>query len=153
LSQQNFEPQGQQFDDEIDPQRYPYSWSGQPRQEGMPRDEPSGIFGAGSGQSGSQDDQPSQVRVPTWVKPQPRHIDPLLVAALVALVIFLVLLAVWVGVASFFQGAVPYLLVVVWGAILALLVFILLLVFFIFRLAFRAVVLGLRNIRMHNRQL
>jgi hypothetical protein len=39
MGQQEFEPQEQPYDEDLDPLRYPYSWSDQPRQRGMPRDE------------------------------------------------------------------------------------------------------------------
>jgi hypothetical protein len=139
MNQQEFEPHENQVDKEIYPLQYPYTWSGQPHQKGMPRDEPPGTSGTWSGQPGSRADQLGQAQVLTKARPPSRHNDQLVIAAVVALVIFLVLVAGWVGIGSFLPSTLPYLLGVVWGAIVALLVFVFLLVSLILRLILRAV--------------
>lgn len=58
-------------------------------------------------------------------RPQPQKNGPLVFATLAALVIFLTLVTGAVSIASFVPGGVGHILGVIWGAILALLVFIL----------------------------
>lgn len=142
MGQQEFEPQEQPYDEEMDPLRYPYSWSDQPRQRGMPRDERPGISTTWSRQTGSLSAQLSSVPMPSRGRPQPRHHDPLVVAAVVTLIIFLILVATFAALVSFLDGTSLFDLTiawVAWGAALALLVFVCLLIALVLRLVFRAV--------------
>ena len=143
MSQQEFEPQGQPSNEEIDPLRYPYSWPDQPRQRGVPRDEPPGTSGEWSGQTGSQYEHLGPA--PTRVQPRPWYNDSLVIAVAVTLGIFLVFLTVMLGLGNFFPVIGPYLLGVVWGAILALLVFAGLLIALVLRQIFRAIGQGKRH--------
>ena len=148
MSQQEFEPPGQPRDEEISPLRYPYRWSEQPQQRGMPRDEPPGASGSWSGQTGSQFEQLSPAPVPTRVQTRRRQKDPLVIVSMVTLGIFLILVAAWVVLASFLPGTILYQLTVAWiawGAILALLIYACLLIALLLRMIFRAAGRGKRH--------
>ncbi len=148
MGQQEFESQGQQFDEEIYQPQYPYTWSGQPQQEGMPRDELPGNYST-RGDQGHQHDQP---QVPWWARPQPQQNGPLVFAAIVALVILLTLVAGVIGIVGIVLGSLGHLLAVILGAIFALLVFVILLVFLILSLVFRTVRRGTRPFSRYDRQ-
>lgn len=71
MSQQEFEPESQSNqqhslneDDEIQHPQYPYSWSGNLNQEGVPRDEPPSSYDATVMQQGYQAQTSSNANVP-----------------------------------------------------------------------------------------
>ncbi len=71
MSQQEFEPESQSNqqhssneDDEIQHPQYPYSWSGNLNQEGVPRDEPPSSYDATVMQQGYQGQTSSNANVP-----------------------------------------------------------------------------------------
>jgi hypothetical protein len=71
MSQQEFEPVSQSNqqnalneDDEIQHPQYPYSWSGNLNQEGVPRDEPPSSYDATVLQQGYQAQTPAHANVP-----------------------------------------------------------------------------------------
>jgi hypothetical protein len=150
MSQQEFEPRRQQPDEEVYQPQYPYAWSDQPQQEGMPRDEPPINYDRQAGY------QAGQSQVPWWARPQPQQNDPFRFAAIVGIAILVILLMGALGIAGVVLGALGHILGVILGAILALLIFVFLLVFLILGLIFRAIgrsfgVPGLSSRRMARR--
>jgi len=130
MSQQEFEPQ-QQPDQETYQPQYPYSWSDQPQQEGMPRDEPPINYNSSVGRSGYQEYGSGQTRgtqVPWWARPQPRQTSSFGFMAILALVILLTLVLGGLGVAGVVFGALLHILGVIIGAIFILLLFAFLLI-------------------------
>lgn len=133
MSQREFEPRGQQPDEEIYQPQYPYTWSNQPQQEGMPRDEPPVNYDAQSGY------QAGQAQVPWWARPQPHQNGPFIFAAIVAIAILLTLIMGALGIVGVVLGSIGHILGVILGAVFALLIFVFLLAFLILSLIFRAI--------------
>ena len=136
MSQQEFEPRKQRPDEEIYQPHYPYNWSGQDQQAGMPRDEPPSTYSA---QSGERYDVPGTAQVPWWARPQPQQNGSLTFAAIVAIVIVLTLVMGALGIVGVVLGSLAHILGVILGAIFALLIFVCLLVCLILSLVGRAI--------------
>lgn len=150
MSQQEFEPRGQQANDEIYQPHYPYNWSGQ-HKEGMPRDEPPGTYGSASEQAGYQNASAGPAQVPWWARPQPQQHKPLTFVALLALVIFIFVLTGGLGIAGAVLGSLAHLLGALLAAILGLLIIVCLLIFLIIALVLRTVS-GLLGIDRHTQR-
>jgi hypothetical protein len=140
MSQQEFEPRGQQPDEEIYRPHYPYNWSGQ-REEGMPRDELPGAYDAPASQAGrvgSQNYQAGQAQVPWWARPQPQQYNHSGFIALIVIVMLVVVLMGGLGIVGVVLGSLLHVLGVLLGAIFALFIFVVLLVFLILMMIRRA---------------
>jgi hypothetical protein len=135
MSQQEFEPRSAQSEEEHRPQ-YPYRWSAQHRQEGLPKDEPPQNYGAPRGERTSA---PGRQQVPWWARPQPQQHNSLAFAAIVALLVVLILAMGGLGIIGVVLGSLAHLLGIILGAIFALIIFIFLLVFLILFLVSRAI--------------
>jgi hypothetical protein len=149
MDQQEFEPQEQQTGEEIHRPQYPYTWSDRPEQEGMPRDEPPGSYG---GRSGSQAHQPVQPQVPWWARPQPQQSGPYVFATVLALAVVLALVTGALGIVGIVLGTIGHILVMILGAIFALLIFAVLLVILVLTLVFRTLGRGMRAFRRYDRR-
>lgn len=155
MSQQEFEPQ-QQANKDIYRAQYPYSWSDQAQQEGMPRDEPPSNYDAPAGQSGYQEVRQGEIwnaQVPWWARPQPRQTSSSGFLLIVVIVIVITLALGGLGIAGVVFGALLHILGILLGAIFALLLFALLLLFLILAMIRRAIrnVLGQSRTDMRRR--
>ncbi|HXR64554.1 MAG TPA: hypothetical protein VN729_01430 [Ktedonobacteraceae bacterium] len=141
MSQQEFEPRGQQPDEEVYRPHYPYNWSGQ-REEGMPRDELPGAYDAPASQAGrvgSQDYQARQAQVPWWARPQPRQYNRSGFIVLIFIVALIVLLMGGLGIVGVVLGSLLHVLGVLLGALFALFIFVVLLLLLVFVMIRRAI--------------
>jgi hypothetical protein len=117
MSQQEFDPREQRAD-------APYG------QEGMPKDEPPGAYGAPSAQFEPRSHQryrTRQAQVPHWARPQSQGFGR---SGFVALMILLILIALGLGglsIAGAILGAIAHLIGVIIGAIFGLFLFVLIL--------------------------
>ncbi|HEU5380902.1 MAG TPA: hypothetical protein VFV38_36225 [Ktedonobacteraceae bacterium] len=144
MSQQEFEPRHQRFDEETYQPHYPYTWSEQAQREGMPRDELPLNYSAQQ----SQYDTPGQAQVPWWARPQPQQNGPFAFAAIVAIVVVIVLILGALGILGGILGGLGHLLGVLLGIAFALLIFVFLLVFLVLNLIGRMVRRALRPLGM-----
>jgi predicted lipid-binding transport protein (Tim44 family) len=135
MSQQEFEPRAMQSEEEHRPQ-YPYNWSKQRQQQGLPRDEPPQNYGA---PSGAQTSAPARQQVPWWARPQPQQHNSLAFVVIVALLVVLVLAMGGLGIIGVVLGILAHLLGIVLGAVFALVLFIFLLILLILFLIGRAI--------------
>lgn len=147
MSQQEFEPRRQQSNEEIYQPQYPYAWSGQSQQEGMPRDEPPLNYSAQQDQYNAS----GQAQVPWWARPQPQQNGPMTFAAIVAIAIALIFVMGMLGVLGVVLGSIGHILGVILGAIFALIIFVFLLVFLILGLVGRAVSRAFRPFGAYDR--
>jgi hypothetical protein len=134
MSQQEFESPRQRPDEEIYQPQYPYAWSDQVEQEGMPRDEPPINYSAQMGRDGA----PARAQVPWWARPQPQQNSRLGLVGLVLLLILLASVMGGLGLVGVILGGIAHLLGIILVAILALLLFVFLLVIIIVSLIGRA---------------
>lgn len=136
MSQQEFEPHQQRPDEEIHQPHYPYSWSGEGQQEGMPRDEPPGNYRS---QEGAHYHEPRMAQVPWWARPQPQRNGRGNFGLIVAIAIFFMCCVGALGILGVVLSGLAHILGVIIGAIFALLIFVFLLVFLILNLVGRAI--------------
>ncbi len=137
MSQQEFEPRQQRPDDELYQMQYPYSWSEQAPDEGMPRDEP---YSSDTGSQNQNQNNAAQSRqVPWWARPQPqRQNGSLTLAALIVLLVLVGLLLGGFGIVGLVLGSLAHLLAVIIGAGLMLILFVGLFILILLRIIGRA---------------
>ena len=130
MSQQEFEPQ-QHEQQNIYRAQYPYGWSEQGQQEGMPKDEPPGNYDVPGGQSGYQEAKQGEIwhgPVPWWARPQPRQAGSSKFLIIVILVVVFMLALGGLGIVGAIFGALLHLLGILLAAFFALLLFVALLI-------------------------
>lgn len=140
MSQQEFEPRRQRPDEEIYQPNYPYNWSDQAEQEGLPRDEPPGGYGVYRDQSGQSryQRQPGQGQVPWWARPQRQQSGLSMFAVIVALVVLITLLMGGLGLVGLILGSIAHVVGVLLGALFALGIFVILFVLILIAIIRRA---------------
>lgn len=132
MSKQEFEPQRQESEEEVHEAQYPYTWSNEEQQKGMPRDEPHSGYSTRSGER-------SRYHLPWWARPQPRQNgNSLALAGFILLIALLLLVFGGLGVIGLILGSIAHILGVILGAILALFIFIFLFVIIIVSIVGRA---------------
>ncbi len=134
MSKQEFEPRQHQSDEDLYQLQYPYAWSEQDQQEGLPRDEAPGSYRARDGRYEAS----NAAQVPWWARPQPQRGSPVAFIGIVLIVVFLAFVVGGLGILGFIFGSLGHILAVIVGAIFALFIFFLLLIFLILALIIRA---------------
>lgn len=142
MSQQEFESRQSQ-DGEFYRPHYPYNWSDQAQQEGMPRDELPLHYDASRDYAGYQpyaaEGRTKEEQIPWWARPQPRQYRPFKFIIIVALIILITLLLGVLGVAGLVLGVILKFVGAIIGVILLLFLFFFLLAFLILALIARAI--------------
>lgn len=121
MSQQEFEPRQQRSDEELYQLQYPYTWSEQAQQEGMPRDEPY------SAQAGSYNTS-NATQVPWWARAQPQQRNHLPLAMLLIAILAIALITGGLGILGAIVGAILHIIGALLGALLAVIIVIVLVV-------------------------